>query len=209
MNLRQSLAWQGAALVTTIIVSALAKPQLSGRVPIHWGIDGKPDGWGSPAMALWMGPGLVLFTIGLTLAIPWLPKGQAVARFPDAYGKMMAIIGAMMAFIHLCIIFATIRGSDMPSLMFGGMFLFFVAMGNMMGKIKPNPYMGIRTPWTMKSERVWEVSHRRAGWIYVVGGLVGALLVFAGIPLGVSIAWMMIFSIYPVLDSYLVSKRIG
>lgn len=208
MNLKQSVMWQAASLAVSVLVSALAAPMLPSRVPTHWGIEGKPDAWGSPAFALGFGPGMIAAILVLTLAMPWLPAGKNFARFPGTYCQMMAILGGFFGFLHLTILFATLRGGDLPGIFMMGMFLFFAAMGNLMGKIKPNPYMGIRTPWTMSNERVWEVSHRRAAYIYVGGGIVGAIVTLFEAPMGVQMGWLMLFTLYPVLDSYLVSVKI-
>ncbi len=50
--------------------------------------------------------------------------------------------------------------------------LLFIVLGNYMGKIKPNWFVGIRTPWTLSSESVWNKTHRLGGWTFVLAGLV-------------------------------------
>ncbi|MGV3614427.1 MAG: SdpI family protein [Fimbriimonas sp.] len=208
MNIRRSLAWQAAFLGTSIVASLLAASKMPTRVPTHWGIDGKPDAWGSPSFSLWFGPIGITLVIALTVGVPWLPRGRNVARFGPTYGKLMAIIGGFFLFNHVVILYATLDAKSLPSIFLVGLFLFFAILGNFMGKIRQNPYMGIRTPWTLKSERVWEATHRRGAWIFVVGGLVGAALALAGLPMGVTLGWMMVVVFAPVVDSYFQYRRL-
>ena len=53
------------------------------------------------------------------------------------------------------------------------MFLFFALMGNVMGKVRKNFYIGVRVPWTLASDRVWNDTHRLAAWVMVAAGLIG------------------------------------
>ena len=59
---------------------------------------------------------------------------------------------------------------DIGRAMIGGMFLFFALLGNVMGKVRKNFYIGIRVPWTLASDRVWNDTHRLAAWMMVAGG---------------------------------------
>ncbi|RYG32536.1 DUF1648 domain-containing protein [bacterium] len=208
MKIRQSLFIQSAAVAVTVAASLAMAGRLPERVPIHWGLQGQPDGWGSPAFALGFGPSITLLMLLLTLVIPWLPGGRNVARFGPTYGKAMAIISGFFAFLHIVVLKATAEGGDLPTVFMIGLFLFFAALGNLMGKIRPNPYMGVRTPWTMKSERVWEATHRRAAWIFVAGGVLGAILIALGATPGIALPIILVIALAPVLDSYLLYQKL-
>ena len=60
-----------------------------------------------------------------------------------------------------------------------------VALGNVLGKVKPNFYVGVRTPWTIASEAVWIGTHRMAAWAFVAGSAVGLLGGLVGTAAGV------------------------
>ena len=62
---------------------------------------------------------------------------------------------------------------DLGRAFIAGMFLFFGLMGNVMGKVRKNFYIGIRVPWTLASDRVWNDTHRVAAWVWVAAGVVG------------------------------------
>ena len=60
----------------------------------------------------------------------------------------------------------------MPQLVSGGVSILLIAIGNMLGKARPNWFFGIRTPWTLSSDLAWDKTHRVTGRLMVIGGLV-------------------------------------
>lgn len=213
--MRNVVLGQAAMVAICAIFSLTMAGRLPQNVPIHWDIRGQVDGWGSPAFALWFGPVTTLFLLVLTFAMPSLPGGKNAIRSGPAYGNTLLLVSGLMTFMHFSILRASAAGpipggdSTMTSTMMGGMFLFFAALGSQFGNIKPNPYVGLRTPWTLRSERVWKESHRRAGLIYIAGGLVGAALCFLGAPMGMAITLLVILCLAPIADSFLLSKRMA
>jgi len=209
MNVRQSLLGQAILLAGVTAYSVVTASSLPAQVPTHWGISGKPDAWGSPAFALWFGPCMAAFMLVLTIFLPRLsPKQFEVDRFEETYGLMMFIIGLMMASIHFLILAATAgKAIDMTKGMMGVIGIFFAIMGNFMGKVKRNFYMGVRTPWTLASERVWDATHRRAATLWFFGGLVVAASAMAGAPFVATFTGLMAIALWPVYDSYRLYKR--
>ena len=68
----------------------------------------------------------------------------------------------------------------MPRSLMGALFLFLILIGNVLGKVKRNFYIGVRTPWTLASEKVWYATHRFAAKAFVIAGLLGVLSVIFG-----------------------------
>jgi uncharacterized membrane protein len=69
-----------------------------------------------------------------------------------------------------------------------GIFLFFALMGNVMGKVRKNFFIGIRVPWTLASERVWNDTHRLGAWVMTAAGVIGFLMTVLGVPIWASLA---------------------
>jgi uncharacterized membrane protein len=93
--------------------------------------------------------------------------------------------------------------------MMGGMFLFFALMGNVLGKVRRNFWVGVRTPWTLASEAVWVRTHRQTAWVWVAGGTVGFLAILAGVPpLLALILVLPPLVLYPVVYSLVLYKRL-
>lgn len=207
------LAMVGICSISSIAIAG----KLPAQVPTHWGLNGQADAWGSPAFALWFGPLMTAFMLGFTFVMPSLPGGKNAMRSGDAYGNTLILVSGMMTFVHFAILRATAAGSlpgagngpsELTSTLFGGIFLFLAALGSQMKNLKPNPYMGIRTPWTLSSERVWKESHRRGGMMFVVGGLVGAAICFLGGSVALAVPVLVAVCILPLVDSFLLSKRL-
>ena len=96
---------------------------------------------------------------------------------------------------------------DIGRAMIGGMFLFFALLGNVMGKVRKNFYIGIRVPWTLASDRVWNDTHRLAAWLMVAGGILGFLLVIS-VPFAWLIGVMLVTFLIPVVYSFVHYKAL-
>ena len=97
---------------------------------------------------------------------------------------------------------------DIGRALIAGMFLFFALLGNVMGKVRKNFYIGIRVPWTLASDRVWNDTHRLAAWLMVAGGIIGFLLVIAGLPIVWSIGVLLVTFLIPVVYSFVHYKAL-
>ncbi|MEZ0325880.1 MAG: SdpI family protein [Fimbriimonas sp.] len=211
MSLRQSLKWQALIFMATCANAAYLAATLPDRVPTHWNLYGKPDGFGSKWVNVLMGPALVFFILALTLLLPLLsPKSLSISRFAPTFGKLMVIVSALMATLSFVIGQASQSNSsfNMTSVMLAVMFVFFALMGNLMGKVKRNAFVGIRTPWTLADERVWDATHRDAARLWFFGGLAGAVLSLLGVPIVAAIVLICAITFWPVLNSYRLYRRI-
>ncbi len=188
--------------------------RLPDPVPVHWNAAGKPDGFvprqGALPYLLIM-PGVMTGVVLLTPLLPWLsPRHFEIDRFRDTYYYLMALVQALFAYLGGAILAVTFGAkADIGALLMGGMFLFFALMGNVLGKVRRNFWMGVRTPWTLASEAVWEQTHRRTAWVWVAGGTVGFLAVLAGVPpLLAMILLLPPMVLYPVVYSLVLYKRL-
>lgn len=211
MTLRKSLLAQLISLLVSLGYSAFVAGRLPERVPTHWNIHGQVDGWGSKWMNLAMMPGMLAFILIITLELPSIsPKGYEVSRSGATYGYVMALVSGMMLALHITILQATLGSSfDMGRVITGVIFVFFALMGNVMGRVKRNYWMGIRTPWTLSDDRVWTATHRAAGKLWFIGGILGAILSIAGVPMMIGMAFLLIISFVPVVQSYFIYRKIG
>jgi uncharacterized membrane protein len=211
MTLRTSLLIQFGLLLASIVIGLVMAARMPEVVPTHWNAQGQPDAFGSKWVNVWMGPGLMAFSMVLTIAIPWLsPKGYRVETFGPTYAYAMSLVGGLFFLIHMAILMAS-GGTkfDLTQWLMVILFLFFALLGNVTGRIKQNFYMGIRTPWTLANERVWTETHRSAGLLWTVGGIVGALVTIAGLPFWWSFGAFMVMSCWPVVQSYLIYRKLA
>jgi len=211
MNIKTSLFTQQALLVIAVVISAIYYQKLPATVPTHWNIEGKVDQYGSKLTAVVTGPILVLLGIGLTLLLPKIsPKKYEISKFEETFAYAMLLVSGLFLFLSYVILRASAGGkSDVGETIMFGMFLFFAFLGNILGKIRRNFFMGIRTPWTLASEPVWDATHRLAGKLFFFGGIAGAILSLLGMPMWGSLALILVLSFWPVIQSYFIYQRIG
>ena len=181
-------AWAASAGVLALLwgsatVAVNTLPQQA-RLPMHWGLDGKADGYGSPAVALFGVPGLALV---LTLALGLLPLADArLSRSRSslrAYrGLWLSLLG-LLAIVQGCLL-ATAFGLDLPVVgivmaALGGLLAY---SGSALRHLEPNSLIGIRTPATLRDPELWRRVHRAAApYFYAHGGLLAGAAV-AGAP---------------------------
>jgi uncharacterized membrane protein len=176
------------AICIFLIVAALAATlllysQLPERVPTHWGINNQPNGF-SPKWALFLiGPGLMTVLLALFRFLPWLsPKQWDVDSFRSTYLQVMLIVMCLLTYIYAMTLWAGIKGSaNVGRAIIGGVCLLLALLGNLLGKVRRNFYIGVRTPWTLANDRVWNATHRFAAKTFFVGGLAGLAMTIAGL----------------------------
>jgi uncharacterized membrane protein len=211
VTLRTSLSTQILLTLGMIFWTLWRVSSMPDTVPVHWGINGQADRFGSKWESAIIMPIIMITMIGLTVILPAIsPKNFEIERFRSTYAYIMLLCNIMMSAMHILILEASAGSKvDIGRLIVAIIFAFFALLGNVMGKVRQNFYIGIRTPWTLSNERVWDESHRRAGRLWFFGGITGAILALVGLPVPGSIALLIIMSFVPIIDSYLISKRIG
>jgi uncharacterized membrane protein len=193
----------------TLFLYVLGHDYLPDSVPVHWNIEGKADQYVPRERVLpylLIGPGAMVLIIGLGLLLPWLsPKPFDVERFRPTYEYVMLLLACLIAYVQLAILLATVdQGEFALRMLIGGIFIFFAALG----KVRRNFWMGVRTPWTLASERVWNQTHRVAAWLYTALGVVGIAAVLLGVNLIVVFVVFMIGVLSPVPYSLYLYKKL-
>lgn len=213
--------WIIAALLTLAAwaLAAWLYTSLPQRVPIHWNMEGKVDGWGDKSWATFLMPTTMTGMLVLFFFLPSLsPKHFEVDSFRSTYLYIMVLVTGLFAYMNGVILLATwqeVREApkfmDIGRALIGGIFLFFAFLGNVMGKVRKNFYIGIRVPWTLASDRVWNDTHRLAAWLMVAVGVIGFLLVLAGVSpivaLGLLIGSMLIPAVYSFIHYKSLERR--
>jgi len=161
-------------VVAAFVASAIVYPRLPEMVPTHWnGMDAQPDSWSSRAFGAWLTPVILLGMWALVRILPAIdPRGANYAKFGGAFE---AIIGSLMLFLlgmHILLLRAALgHPAPMQRVVPFGIGILLIVIGNLLPRARPNWFVGIRTPWTLSSDRVWEKTHRFGGRVFVAGGL--------------------------------------
>ena len=209
MSTRRSLVIAGLITLASLIYSALMFNKLGEVVPTHWNAAGEVDQYGSKWVPLLMPPGVMVLMALLMVGLPAIsPKKFEIDTFRGTFNYVMIVVLCMFAVMHVVIMQATIDGSfPIGRVLPAVIFLFFAALGNVLGKVRRNFWMGIRTPWTLADEGVWERTHRSAARIWTVGGLLGFLFALFGLPFWAVFGLLIVMALVPVLQSFLFYKQ--
>ena len=159
-------------ILLPMLIGLFAKDLLPEEVVLHWGMDGMPDGWGSPL-------GIFFILPPIMLAIHWLcllvdnyfshSKGQN----PKLQNLMIWLIPLISLFVTATMVFSL--SGKMPNVsafLCGVMGALFLVIGNYLPKTTRNLTMGIKIKWAQSSDENWNATHRFAGKIFVLIGVV-------------------------------------
>ena len=207
MNKKQPIL-TSFAIVLPALLGAFFWNALPEQVPTHFGIDGQADGYSSKLFALVAFP--ILFVIFQIIALASLEKESVKVAAPAKMRKLYAWIVPAFSFIVQGSIYANALGwvKSSPTLVTAFLGIIFIILGNYLPKTHRNHTIGIRTPWTLSDDKNWYKTHRMAGKLWVLGGLLILLESFVQVAMpyvmGVVIAIMIIA---PMIYSFLLSRK--
>ena len=178
-------------------------PALPGQVPVHWNLHGEVDRLGSPWMLFALGPVLMAATMALFAVMPWFsPRHFEVDDSLRTYLNLMLILVGVFGYLFAVTLWAAVNGPvGTDRSIVGGLCVLAVLLGNLLGKVRRNFFIGIRTPWTLASHKVWHATHRFAGRVLVVTGLVALAALLAGLAPWISTALVIAGFLVPVIYS--------
>ena len=200
----------GALVLASLVLTMVLYPDLPPAIPIHWDAAGNVDAWGPRWTAWLLGPGLTAAILALFAALPRLSPGRmSVTAFRGSYGHIAAVVVGMAGYANaLALLAAGGLAVDVPRAALGGVALALALVGNLMGKVRRNFWIGIRTPWTLASDRVWYLTHRLAGKTVVGASALGLALLLAGARLEFVTAVLIAGPLVPALYSLACYKRL-
>jgi len=183
-------------------------------VPLHFGIDGKANRYGSKQEMIWTVVALNAIAMGIYFLIRYLPRidPKKAARYSAAtFKKLSFALIVFFSALQLFIIKSAITGSlAMSRFLLPLIGLFFIYLGNLMHSVKPNYFFGIRTPWTLEDENTWRATHQLASKLWLAGGvLITILTLLLPFKIGfiVFMCIVLIIVLIPIIFSYRFYKK--
>ncbi|MBL8112240.1 MAG: SdpI family protein [Acidobacteria bacterium] len=200
----------GALTLAALVAAAVAYPYLPPEIPTHWNLRGEVDGHAPASMIFLVGPGLMALQMLVFAVLPWLsPKRFEVEAFRGTYLYLMVVLVALSGYLFGVILAsALVPGFPAGRAVFGGVAVLFALAGNVMGRVRRNFFIGVRTPWTLASDRVWYATHRVAGKSMVGTALVALFVLISGGPVWAACAALAAGLLVPVVHSLWLYKRL-
>lgn len=187
----------GATLAGLALWNQLPDPMAS-----HWDINDQVNGYMSKFWGVFMVPLITLGMFVLFLVIPNIdPLKANIAQFRDAFNLFIVLIVAFMLYVYALSLRWNLGYTDfgMSRAMLPAMGLLFFFIGYMLRQAKRNFFIGIRTPWTLSSDTVWNETHRLGSVLFMISGV----LAFIGALFGGMTAFWFLF--VPIMGSTLIT----
>jgi uncharacterized membrane protein len=199
-----------------IIGASIAGLLLWNRLPeqmaSHWNISDQVDGYMSKFWGVFMGPLITLGIFGLFLVIPSIdPLKVNIAQFREVFNLFIVLIVAFMLYIYGLTLAWNLGYTSfkMSTSMLPAFGLLFIFIGLMLRQAKRNFFIGIRTPWTLSSDTVWEKTHQLGAILFMISG---ALAFIGSLFGGVTAFWLFFVpligsTIFLFIYSYVLYRR--
>lgn len=203
----------GFALLTILamfVVAYFYYPALPDPVPTHWNGAGEIDGWTAKPWGVWVFPLIALLMTTIMFILPVVsPKGFRLDSARKAFDIVILILALFMLVVEVLSFRAAINGSE--NLMMSIPVLvgvLFIGLGNYLGKFPKNFFVGIRTPWTLASDEVWDKTHRLAGYLFIFAGLGVVSTAFFRSPEWVIIVLIAVAALIPAVYSFVLYRKL-
>jgi len=191
MNTRLTTIIVLIIIVGVTITGILLWNQLPEQMASHWNINDQVDGYMSKFWGVFLMPVISLAMFLLFLIIPSIdPLKANIAKFRETFNVFILLIFAFLIYLWKLSILRNLGYTNfkMSTSMLPALGLLFIFIGFMLRKAKRNFFIGIRTPWTLSSDNVWDETHRLGSILFMISGV---LAIIGGFFSGTTAFWML------------------
>ncbi|MFL5764809.1 MAG: SdpI family protein [Bacteroidia bacterium] len=184
--------------------------RLPDQIATHFDMEGKPNDYSGKFFGTFFLPLLNIAMYFLLLLLPKIdPRKKNYQLFDDKYRIIRLVLHSFMTFtFFVSILYALGYPVNIALLIVYGTLTLFLILGNYMGNVRPNFFVGVRTPWTLSNEQVWMKTHRFTGKLWVVSTILAMVIIpfipSADIVFGIYLA---VIIIAPIAYSYIEYKK--
>jgi uncharacterized membrane protein len=177
----------------------------------HWGAQGEVNGYISRFWGMFLVPFITTGLVLLFLAIPLIdPLKANIAKFRGYFDWFVAIFTGYMLFLYILTLLWNLGYRfDMFQMMLPVIAVFFFFMGVLVSKAKRNYFIGIRTPWTLNNDEVWDRTHRFGGRAFKIAAVISLLGVFwTEVAIWFLLVPIIIVAVVTVIYSYVIYQKV-
>jgi uncharacterized membrane protein len=181
MSTRSTLIVALLMIVAAAALSLAVYARLPETMASHWDVNDQVNGTMSRFWGAFLMPLLALAMLGLFLVIPSIdPLKANIAKFRGTFNAFIALIMAFLLYVHVLTVLWNlgVQSFRMSTALLPGIGLIFIFAGVLMRKAKRNFFIGIRTPWTLSSDRVWDQTHSVGSVLFIISGVLALLGAF-------------------------------
>ena len=172
MKNKKIICFMWLLALAPVAMVVLAWPHLPQQVPFNWSLNGQVTKYVSPT-ALW---GLAAFSPALAVLHQFLPRFDPKRKNYEKFQRTYEVMAILVMLLMAVVMAITLSESLWPGRINVGKAIclaigvLFLLLGNLMGKVKSNWFMGIRTPWSLSDPDVWNKTQRLGGWVFFLSG---------------------------------------
>lgn len=175
--LKESVLWAFIALPYVYLSTIWDK--LPEQVPTNFNMEGVANDWSSRTTLIFIPGALGIGIYLLMLIIPVLDPKKKIQQMGEKYYTLRFMLTFFFSLLVTYLLYASNAGSiKNPNMLFALIGVLFAMFGNYFQTIRPNYFIGIRTPWTLENEHVWKKTHRLGGRLWMSAGVLIAILAF-------------------------------
>lgn len=202
-----------AIVAAPFIYLASIWQDLPQKVPVHWDVNGEIDRYGEKSELLLIPFLLPLLVYVIFSLVPLIdPKGK-IQQMGNKYFMLKAAMTIFMSVLAMIIIYAvkneSLYNPNYIVLLIG---ILILILGNYFKTLRANYFIGIRTPWTLENETVWKATHKLAGKIWFIGGIIiilCSILLDKKLNFNIFIGIIILISLTPVIYSFVKYKQLS
>lgn len=212
MNTRTTIIISSLLILAALVSGALLWNRLPEQVASHWNVYDQVDGYTTRLWGVLLMPLISLGMLLLFVLVPNIdPLKANIAKFRPVFNVFILFIIAFMLYLYTLTMLWSLgfQGFKMSRALLPVVGLLFIFVGWMLRSAKRNFFIGIRTPWTLSSDRVWDQTHRLGSVLFMICGAIAVIGAFFG---GMTAFWLMFVplmgaALFLVVYSYVLYQR--
>jgi uncharacterized membrane protein len=167
-------------ILLSFAVAIYFYPILPNQLATHWGTNGQVNGYSSKMFGLFFMPVLSIFLFLLFIFLPKIdPYKKNFDQFKKYFQNFINIVFGFLFYLYLITIAWNLGiNFNMTQVLSPGLAIIFYYAGVLTSHAKQNWFVGIRTPWTLSNEKVWDKTHRLGGKLFKISALIMLLSLF-------------------------------
>ncbi|MDD5468579.1 MAG: SdpI family protein [Anaerolineales bacterium] len=210
MSTRTTILIIAILTILATLAGLAAWPRLPERVASHWNSQDQVDGYTSRFWGVLLLPLIAIAMTTLFLVIPRIdPLKENIAAFRGTFNTFIALLVGFLVYLYLLTLAYNLGYTfNMSTAMLPALGVFIYYTGVLLGRAQRNWFIGIRTPWTLSNDKVWEDTHRLGAILFKVSGVLAILgALFRDYALWLALVPLLGSALFLIVYSYLLYRR--
>jgi uncharacterized membrane protein len=199
-------------LLSPFVASLMLWDTMPDIVPIHFNAAGEADDFGPKWINAFLLPGIALITYFFLLVIPAIDPKKRIENTQKPIAAIRIVISLFLIGVYALVMMKSFdMEADIGQFVLVSVGVLIAITGNYMNSIKPNYFIGIRTPWTLEDPEVWKKTHRFASKLWIIGGIIMTASAFIPSLKGsiyVIVGSVLVLAVVPFIYSYQIFNKL-